>query len=118
MFGTISTPIGPTVCCQNRAEPFQYTMTPEQEAVLRSIRKLVDFWRITPDELESGFRAVVQPKREPKAPPTLKYRHPISSETWNGEGPQPTWLREALTKEGYTVDELRVQPTAPEKAPT
>ena len=82
--------------------------TPEQEAVLRSIRKLIEFWRISLDELE--FEA--PPKAAVTEPDTVapvhRYRHPISGETWNGEGSQPDWLRAALTREGYTVEELRL----------
>lgn len=89
-------------------------LTPEQEAVVRAIRKLVDFWQITVDELgldEQTPRpvAVSQPPAAPKLP---KYRHPLTLETWDGEGAQPLWLKEALTREGYTVEELRVQPDA------
>ncbi len=82
--------------------------TPEQEAALRSIRKLIEFWRISPDEL--WFEAPVAPVAAPQTPPppTHRYRHPLSGETWNGEGSQPQWLREALTREGYTVEELRL----------
>ncbi len=83
-------------------------LTPEQEAVVRAVRKLIDFWQITPRELGAG--AAVKPK--PVAAPlvvdrTPKYRHPRSGETWDGEGSQPPWLREALTRQGYTVEELR-----------
>jgi DNA-binding protein H-NS len=80
--------------------------TPEQEAALRSIRKLIDFWRIEPEELhfDAPAVAVVAAPVVAKGP---KYRHPISGETWDGLGVQPPWLREALTKQGYTVDELR-----------
>lgn len=82
--------------------------TAEQEAVLRSVRKQIDFWQIQAEELagipEPG--AVVVPERKS---PVHRYRHPITGETWDGEGGQPTWLREALTREGYTVDELRLR---------
>jgi DNA-binding protein H-NS len=72
-------------------------------AVLHRIRTLMEFWGITPEELE----------REPEqpAPPvvekTIKYRHPVSGESWDGDGDHPDWLRKALLKEGFTVDELR-----------
>lgn len=82
-------------------------MTPEQQAVVRAIRKLADFWQIAPEELlsqESGALALPQ---EPAVMPP-KYRHPVSGAIWDGQGGQPQWLREALTREGYTVDELRV----------
>lgn len=83
--------------------------TPEQEAALRSIRKLIEFWRISPDELaevevEAGPRAP-EPPVVVASPP--KYRHPVSGETWDGHGSQPSWLKEALTRQGYTVEELR-----------
>jgi DNA-binding protein H-NS len=81
--------------------------TPEQEAVLRSIRKLIDFWRISPEELEfeaSGMPSVLPEVVMPAGP---KYRHPVSGDTWDGQGSQPEWLKEALTRGGYTVDELR-----------
>ena len=83
-------------------------MTPEQEAVLRSIRKLVDFWNITAKEL-GGVKKAAKRVEKPvvAAPIPPKYRHPRSGETWDGEGAQPPWLREALTKQGYTVEELR-----------
>lgn len=80
--------------------------TPEQEAAIRSIRKLIDFWQISLEELVVDGEV---PVRRPPAPEVLpKYRHPISGETWDGQGSQPAWLRQALTREGYTVDELRI----------
>ncbi|HET8869996.1 MAG TPA: H-NS histone family protein [Aquabacterium sp.] len=84
-------------------------MTAEQQAVLRSIRQLVDFWQISPQELASDT-AVVQ-TIEPIEPPKLpKYRHPKSGETWDGVGSQPQWLKDALIREGYLVEELRIAP--------
>jgi len=81
-------------------------MTPEQQAVLRSVRKLVDFWQIQAEELRMDVNPAT---REVLAPVVLppKYKHPRTGETWDGQGTQPQWLREALTKQGYTVDELR-----------
>lgn len=79
----------------------------EQEAVLRSVRKLVAFWQITADEL-SGIPEPEKVVEEVKPPAGPKYRHPRSGETWDGEGSQPDWLRDALTRQGYTVEELRL----------
>lgn len=83
-------------------------MTPEQQAVLRSVRKLVDFWRIEPEELAFEAPEGAPPPVAPPQPSGPKYRHPRTGESWDGEGGQPPWLREALTKQGYTVDELRI----------
>jgi DNA-binding protein H-NS len=81
--------------------------TAEQEAILRSVRKLVSFWQITADDL-AGIPEPVRVETPIKAPPSPKYRHPITGVTWDGEGAQPQWLRDALTREGYLVDELRL----------
>ena len=89
------------------------TMTAEQEAMLRSIRKLVDFWQITPEELYTDQPCPPARPKEPPPPTGPKYKHPITGETWNGHGMQPPWIREALTKEGYTVEELRISQTEP-----
>jgi DNA-binding protein H-NS len=91
-------------------------LTAEQEAVLRSIRKLLDFWQISPDELGiEESETIVRTAAPPPPPAGPKYQHPRTGDTWNGEGSQPSWIREALTKEGYTVDELRLVTPSPEQ---
>ena len=84
---------------------------PEKLAALRTVRKLVEFWNISPQEL----RGPVPPPPPPPAPGTLpiRYRHPVSGETWDGQGEHPAWLRDALLKQGYTVDELKRAVTRP-----
>ena len=49
------------------------------------------------------------PAGPPIPPETLaiRYRHPVSGDTWDGQGDHPPWLRDALLKQGYTVDELK-----------
>jgi len=64
--------------------------TPEQEAAIRSIRKLIDFWQIELEELIVEGAQAVRPA--PVVEVALKYRHPVSGETWNGQGGQPVWL--------------------------
>jgi DNA-binding protein H-NS len=75
----------------------------ERIAAIRKIRKLMDFWRITPTELRGRPVPVLRSTR----PAEIRYRHPVTLEVWDGNGLQPQWLREALIKEGYTVNELR-----------
>jgi DNA-binding protein H-NS len=75
----------------------------ERIAAIRKIRKLMDFWRITPAEL----RGRPVPAARSQQPAEIRYRHPVTLDVWDGCGTQPLWLREALIKEGYTVDELR-----------
>lgn len=79
----------------------------EKIAVARTIRQLMEFWQIEPHELATRGRAAP----EPLAPPAEvqpKYRHPVTGETWDGQGSQPQWLRDALLKEGLLVEELRI----------
>ncbi len=88
----------------------------EKLAAIRKIRRLMDFWKIELEELEG-----VELPDMPAAPvvrrqaPVVRYRHPVSGETWDGSGSQPDWLKQALIREGYTVDELR---SVPAEAPT
>lgn len=84
---------------RNNVDPHE---SPEKLAALRNIRRLMDFWQIEPDELDG-----VPPPLPKPVIKTPRYRHPVTHDEWNGEGPQPEWLRRALLREGYTVDELR-----------
>ena len=77
---------------------------PEKLAALRTVRKLVEFWQIRPQELRGPPPA---PPPPPMGPVAIRYRHPVSGQTWDGQGEHPQWLRDALLKEGYTVDELK-----------
>jgi DNA-binding protein H-NS len=79
----------------------------ERAAVIHRIRMLVEFWGITPEELEQDAPPSIAPPEPAPALLAVKYRHPRSGETWDGCGPHPQWLRDALLKEGFTVDELR-----------
>lgn len=83
----------------------------ERAAVIHRIRMLVEYWSITPEELEMPLEELVPPS-PPTQVDTVKYRHPVSGDTWNGVGPHPQWLRDALLKEGYTVDQLKPPPLA------
>ncbi len=75
----------------------------EKVATIRKIRKLMEFWRITPAELRGRPVPVVRSQVRAE----IRYRHPVTRDVWDGAGAQPQWLRDALIKEGYTVDELR-----------
>ena len=81
----------------------------EKIAAIRKIRKLMEFWRIAPSELRGRPVAAVRPT----ATAEIRYRHPVTLEVWDGRGAQPQWLRDALIKEGYTVDELRPAASLP-----
>jgi DNA-binding protein H-NS len=78
---------------------------PEKLAALRTVRKLVEFWNISPQELRGPLSPA--PPAPPSAALAIRYRHPVSGETWDGQGEHPAWLRDALLKQGYTVDELK-----------
>lgn len=89
-------------------------LTSEQRIVLSRITGLVEYWQITAEELEGP--APPKPKPPPSDPLRVKYRHPKTGETWDGEGRQPDWLRLALSKEGYRVSEL--VPSEPSAEPS
>lgn len=75
---------------------------------LNTIRMLMEFWGLTPQDLERALAELPGAPEPAVATPVVKYRHPTTGATWDGRGSQPDWLREALTREGYTVAELRV----------
>lgn len=79
----------------------------EKAAVLHRIRMLMEYWSITPDELAGDAPVEVAPPPAEPSPLPIKYRHPVSGQTWDGSGSHPQWLRDALLKEGYTVEQLR-----------
>ena len=72
---------------------------------ITQIRTLMEFWQITVDDLQAH-----EDFETPQAALPIKYRHPVTSESWDGQGAQPDWLRNALLVEGYRVEELRVEP--------
>ncbi|HET7867483.1 MAG TPA: H-NS histone family protein [Burkholderiaceae bacterium] len=82
--------------------PDERTSPRHRAAIIRRIRTLMEFWNITEDELQRA-----RPRRVAQAPAEIKYRHPVSGDTWDGQGPQPDWLRQALLREGFTVEALR-----------
>lgn len=75
----------------------------ERNAVIARIHALMEYWGITVDDLSGE----VPPPPAPAAPPPVKYRHPVTGDTWDGQGPHPDWLRRALLHEGLRVDELK-----------
>jgi len=94
-----------------RIQPYEHEPAgwpPEKVAAARTIRRLMEFWQIEPDEL-MGAMPAPEPEVLVDLPP--KYRHPVSGDTWDGQGHQPDWLKLALLKEGYTVEELRAPVT-------
>lgn len=91
--------------------PFDSTDTPtplsrrERAAVLARIEALMEYWGITVDEL---LAPTPEPEAAPPAGPLpVKYRHPVTGDTWDGQGAHPDWLRRALLQEGLRVDELK-----------
>lgn len=85
----------------------------EKAAIVHQIRTLMEYWSITPDELGRDLPqppASAPAAMQPQAP--IKYRHPETGQAWDGDGPHPQWLRDALLKEGYTVAELRAAAVA------
>jgi DNA-binding protein H-NS len=83
----------------------------ERAAVLARIEALMEYWGITVDDLLAPTPEATEAPPAVAALP-VKYRHPVTGETWDGQGPHPDWLRRALLKEGLRVDELKPDATA------
>lgn len=86
----------------------------QRAAIIHRIRTLMEFWGITVTQL----RHYKAKPPEQQAPASPKYRHPTTGATWDGQGPQPEWLRNALLKEGFTVEHLRQATAAATGLPT
>jgi DNA-binding protein H-NS len=80
-------------------------------AVLARIHALMEYWGITVDDLNAPDDAPPASSHEQALP--VKYRHPVTGDTWDGQGAHPDWLRKALLQEGLRVDELRPEPANP-----
>lgn len=81
----------------------------ERAAVIARIEALMEYWGITVADLQGETSDLPPPNAAPRA---VKYRHPVTGDTWDGDGPHPDWLRSALLKEGYRLDELRPGPAS------
>lgn len=83
-----------------------------RRAALNAARTLMEFWGITPEQIERAPAPRIE-----KPVQVVRYRHPLHGHCWDGEGSQPQWLKDALIREGYTVEELRVaqQGASPEE---
>jgi DNA-binding protein H-NS len=77
----------------------------ERGVVIARILSLMEYWGITVDDLVAD--KPVAPAPSPSGPLPVKYRHPVTGDTWDGQGPHPDWLRRALLQEGLRVDELK-----------
>ncbi|NDY90578.1 H-NS histone family protein [Ideonella sp. TBM-1] len=83
------------------------TLSPRERAVVVArIRALMEYWQITVEDLDASPTEGV-PAASPAPSRPVKYRHPLSGQAWDGCGPHPDWLREALLHQGYRVEELR-----------
>lgn len=79
----------------------------ERAAVLSRIHALMEYWGITIEDLLADTPECALPEVIEQQPKPVKYRHPLTGETWDGEGQHPEWLRRALLKEGMRLDELK-----------
>ncbi len=81
---------------EHRDAALPAALTPrERDAVIHRIVSLMSFWGITPEELAGAPIAPIAPPA-PAAALAPKYRHPVSGDTWDGQGEHPDWLRRAL----------------------
>lgn len=58
--------------------------------------------------LSSPYSREVQRKKPaPGDHDYVKYRHPVSGQTWNGLGKQPAWIAQALGFDGWSLEQLK-----------
>ena len=77
----------------------------------------MEFYRITADELVGSTPANRVAPADLDEPSTaadrpVKYRHPVTGDTWDGVGAHPQWMRQALLQDGYRVADLLAVPDA------
>jgi DNA-binding protein H-NS len=77
----------------------------EQAAVIDDIRKKIDEYGLTAEDLGFGSKAVPSKKTARKVP--VRYRDSAGN-TWTGRGKRPGWLTQALAS-GKSIDDFLVR---------
>jgi DNA-binding protein H-NS len=79
---------------------------------IEQARALMDQYKISVDDLldSVGGEQPTAPLQTHSRQPRITHRHPdpTRSETWDGQGAQPDWVRHALLVEGLRPADLRV----------
>jgi DNA-binding protein H-NS len=83
----------------------QSIVVTEKRTVIAEIKKLMNEYDLTAEDLEKTVRAPKAPKA-PKTPSVIKYRK-SDSETWVGRGPKPQWVK-AAEEAGENIEQYRV----------
>ena len=104
-----SGPQDPTAGDTTGGRPIQPLSRRERMVVLDRIHALMAFWDISLEDLAAAENDQGGSFGHPAR--FVKYRHPVTGATWDGEGSHPDWLRRALLQEGLRVEELRPPPT-------
>lgn len=77
----------------------------EQAAVIDDIRKKIEEYGLTAEDLGFGSKAVASKKTARKVP--VRYRDSAGN-TWTGRGKRPGWLTQALAS-GKSIDDFLVR---------
>ncbi|MCR1769752.1 H-NS histone family protein [Burkholderia glumae] len=83
---------------QNRVEEARKT---ELGQVIAEIRKRAETYGLTATDIFGSAPRAGQRIR--RAPPAVRYRHPVTGATWSGRGRQPAWIAQVADREQYRV---------------
>lgn len=75
----------------------------EKKNVIKEIRKKMEDYKITVDDLQSKATSSKPPKE--KKTPVIKYRK--ENFTWVGRGPKPQWIK-TIESKGESIEKYRV----------
>jgi DNA-binding protein H-NS len=81
---------------QDQAEEVRRT---ELDAVLADIRKKINDYQLTAQDLGLTVRRGRPPKKEPLPP---VYQDPVSGNTWSGRGKPPKWIM-GKDRDGFVI---------------
>lgn len=81
-----------------------------RQSAIDTIKHLIASYDLQPEDI--GMPALPKKNTRPSAPRPVKYRDPVSGETWTGQGKTPRWL------EGKNREDYRIRPvTEPSAEP-
>lgn len=104
---------------EQQAETLRQTQV---KAVIAQLKKTIDEYGLTADELGLGAVKAKAPRGARKSAGTRKsagvarYRDPKSGQTWTGRGRPPAWIVGAKDRDAFLIDAAPAAPAAATKA--
>ncbi|WP_257820715.1 H-NS histone family protein [Burkholderia glumae] len=83
---------------QSRGEEARKT---ELGRVIAEIRERAEAYGLTATGIFASAPRAGQRSR--RAPPAVRYRHPVTGATWSGRGRKPAWIAQVADREQYRL---------------